>query len=386
MNGIYKIEGSIKEYEWGSADMIPSLLGIPNSESRPLAELWLGAHPAGTSLVSETGGGLDALIAHNSSFFLGSGAAEGEGRLSFLLKILAAEKPLSIQAHPNKAQAASGYAKENALGIPANSPLRCYKDANDKPEILCAQSPFTALCGFRPIAEIQKLFAAFSCPAADSLMRVLQKDAHQSDIYKSFIHSLSVMPADGCAAVTEHISHNESGLIGRHAEYAPVWKLTADLARRYPEDGAVLAPLFLNEVSLNPGDAFFVPAGVLHAYIHGLGIELMAASDNVLRGGLTTKHIDYGELLRILRPEPYTPPVEQGGAASYQYRCGEAAGLCLSRIVLSGETAANTTAAGASETAIPHLAERARDRGSCKTSVFNCQHTREVFWKPLGGQ
>ncbi|MDR0910740.1 MAG: mannose-6-phosphate isomerase, class I [Spirochaetaceae bacterium] len=247
----YKLDNPIKHYDWGSSTEIPAFLGRPNPDNTPWAEMWMGSHPAGPSKV------------------LGAEAGWTMPHLKWLFKLLAAEKPLSIQAHPNKQQAEEGFARENALGIPLDSPLRNYKDDNHKPEIICAITPFTALCGFKDEAAIE--------------------------LYRTIMHGNN---GGGGTAPT----------VGAGLKPAPT-PLQQLLQQLYPGDPGVYAPLYLNVITLQPGEAIFLPAGVLHAYVHGFGFELMAASDNVLRGGLTNKHIDKAELEKILLFEPYKPEI-----------------------------------------------------------------------------
>ncbi|MDR0540172.1 MAG: mannose-6-phosphate isomerase, class I [Spirochaetaceae bacterium] len=305
--GIYKIEGTVKNYSWGSPVLLPELLNIPNPDQKPFAELWLGTHAGGISHLTD-GGLLDTLIGSKSGFFLGTAAcAPDDSRLPFLMKVLAAEKPLSLQAHPGWEQARIGYARENALGIPFDAPDRNYKDPHPKPEIICALTQFTALCGFRPLSEIKKMLNIFGCPFLASLVPVLNSDASEKNIYMSFLQTLFSFSDDLREALCGYIMRYAQNLILRHSEHTAVWKMILSFAEAYPSDPAVIAPLYLNIISLEPGEAFFVPAGILHSYVRGLGIELMGASDNVLRGGLTSKYVDPRELVSVLHAAPFCP-------------------------------------------------------------------------------
>jgi mannose-6-phosphate isomerase len=311
MRSVYKLKGAIKHYDWGSPEWIPALLGQPASGGQPVAELWLGTHPAGPAQLAAAApdgiptGGLDTLVAGDPGYYLGS--ASGETRLPYMLKALAAEKPLSIQAHPDAEQARAGFLQEEKLGIALDSPRRNYKDQRAKPEIVCALTEFTALCGFRPAAEIDRLLDLFGCAACGGLRHILTRDMPDAERCPSFLRALFSLPAETRREIAAH-GIRRAAAASAEVE-APLWKLIARCAALYPEDSAVIAPLYLNYIVLAPGQAFFVPAGVPHAYLHGLCVEVMEASDNVLRGGLTPKHVDIEALLAILQPRPFMPEI-----------------------------------------------------------------------------
>ncbi|MDR2434414.1 MAG: mannose-6-phosphate isomerase, class I [Treponema sp.] len=330
MAELFKLRNQVKHYEWGSSEWIPRLLGAPNNEGRPWAELWMGSHPAAPSRLilngSETG--LGELIAGNPAYYLGEKGAQ-YGALPFLFKLLAAEKPLSIQAHPNKAQAREGFERENRMGLAPDAPDRNYKDPNHKPEIICALTPFIGMCGFRPPAEIRLLLEGFLSPAPlllregfSPLLAAVNNDEVPSAL-RNFTTALFGLPAAVREELTRFILSGETegaeataagGAAARNVSAAQ-WELMRRFAELYPGDPALVSPLYLNLFSLEPGEAVFLHAGILHAYIHGLGIELMANSDNVLRGGLTPKYVDVPELLKILdfspmKPEILRPPPE----------------------------------------------------------------------------
>ncbi|MDR0550812.1 MAG: mannose-6-phosphate isomerase, class I [Spirochaetaceae bacterium] len=309
--GVFKIDGALKHYDWGSRDWIPALLGQENAEHKPYAELWFGTHPAGQSRLASGAPDaptLESIITDKSGFYLGESFAQANGgKLPFLFKALAAEKPLSIQAHPDFRQAEAGFDKENALGIPLDSPRRNYKDNAPKPELICALSQFTALCGFRPTAEIRKLLSGFGCPFLARPIQILDSELPEDELYRAFLRSLFSFTDELRQGLSSYINRYTAELTVRKSEYAALWAMIANFAAAYPRDPAVIAPLYLNVVTLEPGEAFFVPPSTLHAYVHGLGLELMGASDNVLRGGLTPKHVDIDELLSILKMEPYMP-------------------------------------------------------------------------------
>jgi mannose-6-phosphate isomerase len=236
--------------------------------------------------------------------------------LPFLFKLLAAEQPLSIQAHPDLDQARAGWERENALGIPLEAPRRNYKDPNHKPEIICALSPFTAMAGFREPGEIRSLLRLFGCPVLAPLLDALDARPGTGDegALKRFLSALFSLDAESRRTLGAHAR----GFLRNAApeDYAGEWKLVAQFAELYPEDPAVIAPLYLNLITLRIGEAMNIPAGILHAYVRGFGVELMANSDNVLRGGLTPKHVDAGELTAILRFAPFRPEVLTPGATA----------------------------------------------------------------------
>jgi mannose-6-phosphate isomerase len=296
MRQIALLENPIRDYAWGSRTAIASLLGERVPSAGPQAELWIGAHPSSPSRVVVGGRrvSLADLIAKEPLAILGPHVAARFGpRLPFLAKLLAAAQPLSIQAHPDARQAQEGFARENALGIPLASERRSYRDASHKPELLCALEPFEALRGFRPPAEIRRLAERLGARAiGDWIGAALDRETPLPEL---FVGLLRLDPARRSAIVAE-AAEAASGA----EDPALAW--VARLAALHPGDAGVLAPLFLNYLRLAPGEAIFLPPGELHGYLGGFAVEVMASSDNVLRGGLTTKHLDPDELLRILRP------------------------------------------------------------------------------------
>lgn len=326
MKGIYKLHNEIKHYDWGSPRFIPEFLRIKNEAGRPCAELWMGAHPSGMSFILDDDGRhpLDAFIGRDKPYFLGAPCAKQFGALPFLLKLLAAEKPLSIQAHPNLEQAKRGFERENALGIALCAPERNYKDANHKPEIICALSDFRAMCGFRDIAEIICLFEKLNAPFSRIFLGSLAAGGDRGEnLYQLFLETLFSLPEPECESLFSHIQNNSEALKEKHPEFSREWELIARFNTLFPGDRTILAPLYLNVIDLKPGEAIFLPAGILHAYVCGFGVELMAASDNVLRGGLTKKWTDRRELLSILKPEPFMPQIIKAPRSDYfEYPCG----------------------------------------------------------------
>jgi mannose-6-phosphate isomerase len=258
------------------------------------------------------------LISRNPEQCLGEEIARKFGGLPFLFKLLAAEHPLSIQAHPNLAQARSGWERENSLGIPPGAPNRNYRDPNHKPEIICALGDFTALAGFREPGEIRSLLRLFNCPALEPLLDALagrsagsRAESHETrgeeGALRRFLEALFSLGPEARLALGAHArGFAQTRPDGGDPE---AWELVARFAELYPEDPAIIAPLYLNLITLKNTEAMNIPAGVLHAYVQGFGAELMANSDNVLRGGLTPKHIDIGELTAILRFAPFKPEI-----------------------------------------------------------------------------
>jgi mannose-6-phosphate isomerase len=308
---LFKLENKIKHYDWGSPEWIPRLLERENTDGSPWAELWMGVHPEGPSetAYNDERIALSKLIDRGPSFYLGEDAARTFGALPFLFKLLAAAKPLSIQVHPNLEQAARGWERENRAGIPLGAPNRNYKDQNHKPEILCALSPFKALCGFREPEQIIKRLEAFAFPALTPLTEALASGASSPAGLKNFLKGLLTLPEAVRDDLTRHTIKQSTVLEKTHPLYAEEWEYAAHFARLYPGDPSVIAPFYLNLISLAPGQAIYLPAGILHAYVYGFGVELMANSDNVLRGGLTPKYIDVDELLNILKFVPLSPEI-----------------------------------------------------------------------------
>jgi mannose-6-phosphate isomerase len=305
-----RLANTVRPYAWGSTTAIPELLGTePTGE--PQAELWMGAHPGAPSRL-ERGAGpvpLSEVIAADPVAELGEPAVERFGpRLPFLLKLLAAASPLSLQVHPDLAQAASGFADEESRGVPADAPHRNYKDANHKPELICALTPFDGLCGFRPPAETAELLDGLGVDSLKPYVDLLHAEPEDAALREVLTAVLIADRAEMAETVrqsaeaAERLGETPGPLRETYAAYATI-------ARHYPGDPGVIAAMLLNHVRLQPGEALYLGAGVPHAYLDGLGVELMANSDNVLRCGLTPKHIDVPELLRVTRFEATTPGI-----------------------------------------------------------------------------
>ena len=301
LRGLVRISGAVQHYEWGGYDYIPSLLGVENRAHRPFAELWLGTHPAAPATAEVAGETipLDRLV-----------------ELPYLFKVLDARRMLSIQAHPNRAQAAAGFARENAAGIPLTAPHRNYRDENHKPEIAVALTDIWMLHGFRPWEQVAE-------------MRALMPEARSMrELYGAVMN----MPQDRVDAVLERLTQRLERQQPRDKDHPDYWALRA--VRDYPRDRGIFSIYLLNLLHLLPGQGTYQPAGVLHAYLEGSMVELMANSDNVLRGGLTPKHVDPAELMLTVRFDCGVPVVlegERGPAGETVYRT-TAAEFQLSRI------------------------------------------------------
>jgi mannose-6-phosphate isomerase len=311
-----------RDYSWGSTTAISELLGTPPSGG-PQAELWLGAHPGSPARIVDgsTQHGAENLaewIAADPETALG-----GHAQLPFLLKILAAAAPLSLQAHPTLERARQGFEAENAAGVPLGAPNRNYKDALHKPEVIVALSEtFDALCGFRPLAEIRAIveilrqWDASADASAPAILDALVSRAAGGESDQQTLRSMVAWLLSGAPEVDALVAR-VSALAEEHdpsetGEFEASFQTVRDLAAEYPGDAGIVISLLLNRVTLSAGEALYLPAGNIHAYLNGLGVELMAASDNVLRGGLTPKHIDVPELLSVLDfeslPVPYLRP------------------------------------------------------------------------------
>lgn len=297
-----RLTNPTQHYAWGSATAIPDLLGLP-ATSEPVAESWMGAHPSAPSRVKTADGetGLDTLIAADAEFLLGSDVIARFGTtLPYLLKILAAERPLSLQVHPDLEQARLGYAAEEAAGIPVDAPHRNYRDRNHKPELVYALTTFAALCGFRTPRRVSELLSGLDAPLAKQLHGLLTAEPSGEGIRTAFTQLLEPGTRPTPDEVREVFEACSARLAGGSSPSPRADRTVVLLANAYPGDPGVVTSLLLNPVTLQPGDAMFVPAGAVHAYLHGMAVEVMASSDNVLRAGLTPKHVDVVELLRTV--------------------------------------------------------------------------------------
>jgi mannose-6-phosphate isomerase len=289
--------------------------------AHPEAELWLGAHPADPAwLETENGESslLDALVADPEGQLGSVARARFGDALPFLVKVLAADEPLSLQAHPSAEQAIEGYLREERLGIPASSPIRNYRDNRHKPELLVALQPFEALAGFRPVGRSIELLRALAVSDLDPYIELLNDQSDADGLRALFTTWITAPQPDIDVLVPAVIEGAIHYVTSGTTEFAAEAKTVLELGEQYPGDAGVLAALLLNRISLAPGEAIFLPAGNLHTYLRGVAVEVMANSDNVLRGGLTPKHVDVPELLRVLDFNPTTeaqlrPPVHRDG-------------------------------------------------------------------------
>jgi len=311
MKLFYTLTNNIKNYDWGSIDGIPNFMGIENPHGFPMAELWMGAHAATSSFAKTTDGliPLVALIKSDARAMLGADAAgEFGAKLPYLFKVLSARTPLSLQVHPDKNQAESGFLEENARNIPLYAQERNYKDSNHKPEMILALAPFSLLCGFRDVSETTELFSLIE---QNSLQPVIGK-LTETGSYTDFYGALNAMTRIEQIAILEATHIRAAQCPGRNslpAYTASAFAIFERLYSAFPGDIGALAPLYLNFLELAPGEAMYISAGIMHTYLNGMALELMSNSDNVLRAGLTTKHIDIAEVLAVLDPNPYKPEV-----------------------------------------------------------------------------
>ncbi|MEU5879225.1 mannose-6-phosphate isomerase, class I [Spirillospora sp. NPDC047279] len=304
----------VRPYPWGSSTAFPAMFGTePTGE--PQAELWVGAHPSAPSLAD--GRPLNELIGEDPAGLLGRPTADRFGPvLPYLLKVLAVEHPLSLQAHPSAEQAASGFAREEAAGIAPDDVRRSYKDPRHKPEMVCAVGDFQALCGFRDPRDAADLLDGLGVPET-APWRALLRDGALRDAFERILGADADADADARYAV-------ERALLDSGREELAVYR---DLAKSFPGDPGATAALLLNHVRLRPGEAMYLGAGVPHAYLSGVAVEIMANSDNVLRCGLTGKHRDVAEAVRVLDFRPAGPfrvaGSDRSGTASYRPPAGE---------------------------------------------------------------
>ena len=310
--------GAINRYDWGSTDQIPQILGTPIT-GQPLAEYWLGAHISGPAQYLDTT--LDKAIADNPALVGTTAQLEFDGRLPYLLKLLSASRPLSLQAHPNRYDAAEGYARQNDADIPLEANHRTFKDPWDKPELLVALTEFDALAGFRAPHETYDLFDAIGVSQTlDSLISPLCHRDPSTALAQVFLDCLildqerSELLTEVVVSAVNHI--NDDGAVGDFARTAVL------LDEHFPGDPSLLAALLLNRHHLQPNEALHIRPGQMHAYLHGTGVEVMGNSDNVLRGGLTNKHIDPSALVHVVDFTPstdsrLTPTCESPGLWHY---------------------------------------------------------------------
>lgn len=289
-----KMINAVQHYGWGSKDALTRLYGINNPDNQPMAELWMGAHPKSSSQITDENGqpiALREFISRDLHATLGDSVAQRFGELPFLFKVLCADEPLSIQVHPSKAAAEVGFDKENRAGIALDAPNRNYKDANHKPELVFALTPFQAMNGFRPLTTIVSLLEPVA-GAHPSIASFLQHP-DETHLARLFSELLALHGEEKLLALD--ILKN-----ARQHQQGDAWRTIDLIAEVYPDDSGLFSPLLLNCITLQPGEAMFLYAQTPHAYLKGEALEVMANSDNVLRAGLTPKFIDIPELMANL--------------------------------------------------------------------------------------
>jgi len=316
------MDNCVRDYAWGHRRYIPEFLGISNPEANPFAELWMGAHPLASSEINTDSSNekrgnlrLSEFISQGMDEVLGPEVSKKYGQLPYLFKLLAAGESLSIQAHPAKKMAEEGFRREENAGIPVDAPERNYRDDNHKPEIIMAISPFTAMIGFRNPVDILRSFSFLKEGAPklnrllDTFSDVLTQDSSRG--LRLFLEGLLTLDSESQKILLDSAAAAVKIPVNGFDPLQLRW--TSQLISSFPGDTGALAPLFLNIVELQPGEALYQPPGALHAYLEGFGLELMANSDNVLRGGLTKKHIDVPELMKVLRFETGQPDILKAG-------------------------------------------------------------------------
>jgi mannose-6-phosphate isomerase len=280
---MHRLRNGVKHYDWGSRDAIPQFLGGDESTD-PIAEVWIGTHPLSPSQVLDDAGTQRPL-------------AEVAGELPFMVKLLAAQKPLSLQVHPARSLAERGYAAEEEAHVPLDAPERVYKDPNHKPEMVYALTTFDSLIGFRPSAEILRVLGPLDTPLSQSLSEELRADPG----FGTIVRLIERLLTDGVGAQEIHrVVEACRTLSGLSMDIKRAYQTAVEIAEHFPDDIGVVISLMLNRMTLQPGEAAYLETGVIHAHLKGLCLEVMASSDNVLRAGLTTKHIDTAGLVACL--------------------------------------------------------------------------------------
>ncbi|MBY0440624.1 MAG: mannose-6-phosphate isomerase, class I [Mycobacteriaceae bacterium] len=337
------LRGALRTYAWGSRTAIAEFTGRPVPAAHPEAELWFGAHPGDPAWLETKTGAislLDKVVADPEGQLGPRLRARFGDVLPFLVKVLAAEEPLSLQAHPSAAQAVEGYQREELLGVSVFSPERNYRDTSHKPELLIALHQFEALAGFRPVARTIALLEALAIADFNPYIELLNDQSDADGLRAVFTTWITAPQPHLDVLVPVLLEGAISYLSSGAKEFAADVKIVLELGERYPGDAGVLAALLLNRISLAPGEAIFLPAGNLHAYLSGVGLEVMANSDNVLRGGLTPKHVDVPELLRVLDFTPVTeaqlrPATQRQGIALVYETAAEE--FAVSLLTLGGD-------------------------------------------------
>lgn len=319
-HSFFEMNNKIQNYAWGSTSSIHDLFGFSNDTNEPQAEVWMGTHPNGCSevRVEQNSLPLSDLIKQNQSAYLSSETAKKFGDLPFLFKILAAESALSIQVHPSKQDAEVGYEKEQNAGIPLSASHRNYKDPNHKPELVYALTSYQAMNGFRSYSEIIEAFSQCDIAELRAPLKAFKRSTNSRGLRDFFVHILMMEGKTKDHALDQLIAHASHQ--SAQSSNSSVYSLVLELAAQYPGDVGLFAPLLLNVITLQAGEAMFLSARTPHAYIKGTGLEIMANSDNVLRAGLTPKYIDIQELIKCTDfvPKPFDSLVLQPNAIGCQ--------------------------------------------------------------------
>ncbi len=328
MTAMHRLQNATRDYDWGSSSDIPHFLGA-SPDGRPLAEIWMGTHELSPSEVE-----VDGTAASLSTV---------AGQLPFMMKILAAGRPLSLQVHPNAQLARLGFEAENAAGVPLDAPHRTYKDPRHKPEMAYALTTFDTLVGFRPTAEILRVLDAIATPLTDRLAEELRAKPGFDGIVRIVEQLLAESPApEEVAEVVEQCRR----LVAQHVDVKRAYVTLIEVSEHFPADPGLIITLLLNRVTLQPGEAAFLGAGIIHAHLHGMCIEVMTSSDNVLRAGLTSKHVDAAGLVTCLErgmsrlaritpevvgteTEVFAPDVDEFALAVTQVAASDATGTPL---------------------------------------------------------
>jgi mannose-6-phosphate isomerase len=312
---VHLLDNPIRDYAWGSRTALAALLDHEPTD-HPEAELWIGAHAGDPSLLPD-GRRLDDEIRERALPVLGAEVADGfGGRLPFLMKVIAVDEVLSLQVHPSAEQALAGHAREEAAGVPVDAPHRKYGDPWHKPEMVLALTPFETLAGFRDVHRSAALLRLLDGAWAERTAVLLEQEGDPAARLREVVAATLRLPRTEVAELVAEVTAAAQQVTDDDPEDRRVFEILGQLAARYPDDPAVLVALLLNDVVLEPGEALYVAPGVVHAHGSGLGLEIMAASDNVLRAGLTPKFTDVEELLEVTDftpgPPPVTPPGESG--------------------------------------------------------------------------
>ena len=320
LDKIIPLKNPVQEYAWGSKTALQSLLRDKSYAGKPVAEIWIGAHPIACSLVLEESQWipLDKIINKKPEVVLGTSIARRfDGKLPFLFKIIAVESPLSVQVHPNLEQAKDGFSRENSQGISIDSPKRNFKDSNHKPELICPLTPFEALSGFRNATEVEALMdRLFTSPESEKIIK-LKNLVLQRPVEDNFRKLFTMSRTDQVELVKAVMRAAEI-----HENENPAFSWLLKIGVDYPEDICVLAPIFLNYIKLDPGQAMYIESGEVHSYLQGEAVELMANSDNVVRGGLTKKHVNVEDFLGIVKFSSGPPLIlnaEKKGVSEFLY-------------------------------------------------------------------